>query len=283
MPEALKPPRPPYTQADLVREFVTEPRWTQCRVAGKMQELAQTLQQAGQKDTLVPVTYSCLSRWKTSDKPVSRPKFIAVALASSHLEWESSGKLGPPPELSDILALWEERHTLSPLRLKKENQADESQWRRSQHPLTAETADPSDTDQIKSLRAYGPTGVNLLTAARAGDRLAALDFGLLRALDGHRREANNWFHIACDDNTAEPCSSASEVTVEYGAPLSAMAQAALKRALELQADDRNHERRVLLLEKAANHEMPQAAGLLAAHFEDLGEIGAAARWRAAAT
>lgn len=274
--------RPTYSLAALTQEFITERGWTQCDIADKMRKL-QASMPPDQNGMVRPVSNSCLSRWKVAEgKPVLRRQFIAVAYASAHLDWEFSGKSGPEPGLSDVLDLWEHRHTSSPFRA----DAISTRWPGTPpildgKPYRRPESALSDATQIRARRSYGTAGVNLLDAARAGDRMAALDFGLLRTLDGHRREGEEWVRTAYFKNHSATNSAGGRITVEYDTSLPTVAQAALERASELPANESHQERRALLLEKAATHKTPHAAGLLAAYFEGKGETGAAARWRTA--
>ncbi|WP_017615458.1 hypothetical protein [Nocardiopsis salina] len=268
-----------YSLADLAQEFITSRGWTQCQVAKKTRELENAVPH-NQRELVRSFSNSCLSRWKTAiDKPVLRHQFVSVAYASAHLEWESSGEEGEKPGLGHMLDLWERRHPPSPFI--KDNNKDEAGKATETQPAPASTPAPerpqidlSDSAQIKALRSYGVTGMNLLTAARAGDQRAALDYALLRALDGHRQESQGWFRAASADDVLE------QVAVQYYDSLPSLAEIAVERAAALPDDGIYQERRALLLERAATHRSPRAADLFADHLERRGEQGAAARWRA---
>lgn len=270
-----------YSLADLTQEFIASRGWTQCQVAKKTRELENTVPH-NQRDLVRSFSNSCLSRWKTAiDKPVLRHQFVSVAYASAYLEWESSGEEGEKPGLGHMLDLWERRHPPSPF-IKDNNKDDAAKATETQPAPASKPAperpriDLSDAEQIRALRSYGVAGMNLLTAARAGDKTAALDYALLRALDGHRQESQRWFRAASADDVLE------QVAVEYYYDsLSSLIEIAVERAATLPDDGIYQERRALLLERAATHRSPRAARLLADHLERRGEQGAAARWRVA--
>src|SRR5699024_2756884 len=183
------------------------------------------------------------------------------------------------PGLGHMLDLWERRHPPSPFIKDKDDAPAAARKRKEPAPASTTPAperpriDLSDAAQIKALRSYGVTGMNLLTAARAGDQTAALDYALLRALDGHRQESQGWFRAASADDALE------QVSVEYYDSLPSLVEIAVERAAALPDDGSYRARRALLLERAATHRSPRAADLLADHFESQGEHGAAARWR----
>lgn len=140
--------------------------------------------------------------------------------------------------------------------------------------------DLSDAEQARLRNAYGAPGTALLEAARASEAGAALDLGLLRTLDGHFTEGEAWLQAAQASGSKEAVELlGTAVPVQRKA---AAARCALGCAALLNGSALEHERKALLLERAARTGSREAAGMLVAHFERLGDAGSAARWRLAA-
>ncbi|NYJ35928.1 hypothetical protein [Nocardiopsis aegyptia] len=265
-----------------MRVFIEGRGWKRNQVAKEMPRVVDRYLEVhpvpkGEKKPLEIIVGSTLSRWvnKGHSKPAPRATFNAIVLTVLHLEWEASGKPGTPPDLRDVARHWNEWHS----RLKTTSGSPIPSSETARPPAeTIVQIDLSDAVHVRLSKAYGSAGASLLQATRDSDVSAALDLGLLRFLDGHRAEGESFLQQAQTGGSREAAAlldseDPSEVRAATAARL------AFDRAVRLDGDSHNGERKVLLLERAAHAKIRSAIGMLADHFESLGETGSAARWR----
>ncbi|MFD6953570.1 hypothetical protein ACFWGT_26155 [Nocardiopsis sp. NPDC060348] len=228
-------------------------------------------------DTVSESTLSRIRRGEIKRMP-RREKFNMIVLTGLHIAWTTAGKHGPAPGFHDVERIWEEWQEFRKKALAASGRVPGTEPAPSVPPpadTSRTSTDLSDVEQLRYGNAYGGVGVILLSAARSSERRAALVLGVLRVLDGHHKEGADWLRSASSLGSAP-----ADDLLRISAPAERR-QAAVEQALELASSPRSGssaEESVLLLERAARSGSRKAAGLLAAHYDSLGEVGHATRW-----
>jgi hypothetical protein len=216
--------------------------------------------------------------------------FNIIVLSGLHVTWAAKGQVGSAPGNKEVDQVWNDWQEFRKKKLEQAGLAHPSQ----EVPNgTSSTPSPEGGEAVRDKKPGMPTaeqrkyendysaaGVSLFAEARTGDGDAALLLGVLRTVDGHHKEGETWLQSARSLGRAQAV-ELLDATNPEGRKRTAVRHA-LELALRLSSVPGSRARKELLLERAALGGSREGALLLAAHYEELGESGHAARWRQAA-